>query len=195
MYKTTLRLLLASSLLAMACHKNNFNPNDLRNFEQIDLIANKGGYGAALIDPTLKNAWGLAWSPTGIAWVNAQADGVSELYTGEGAIVRPPIIIPSPMDTMGGTPTGIVFNSTKGFKLANGSAAAFIFVGVDGVVSAWNGALGGKAARIANNSATSAYTGLALAADSGRNLLYAADFRAGKIAVWDTTWTAVSLPF
>jgi uncharacterized protein (TIGR03118 family) len=182
-------------LLSTACHKMNVNNNDLRNFEQVNLVADKASYDPGLVDPTLKNAWGLAWSPTGIAWVNAQADGLSELYTGAGAIVRPPVLIPSPADTMGGAPTGIVFNSTKGFVLPNKATAAFIFVGVDGVVSAWNGAAGNKAFRIADNSATSAYTGLTLAWDNGRNLLYAANFRTGKIDVWDTSWAAVSLPF
>lgn len=195
---TSIRLLMGlivMSLFSTACHKMNFNGNDLRDFDQVNLIANNGNYGAGLVDPTLQNAWGLAWSPTGIAWVNGEADGVSELYTGAGAIVRPPVLIPSPMDTMGGMPTGIVFNSTKGFVLPDKSTAAFIFVGVDGVVSAWNGGAGNKAYRIADNSANSAYTGLALAADNGRNLLYAANFRSGKIDVWDTAWSPVDLAF
>jgi uncharacterized protein (TIGR03118 family) len=195
---TSIRLLMAlavMSLFSIACHKMNFNSNDLRDFEQVNLIANNGNYNAGLVDPTLQNAWGLAWSPTGIAWVNAEADGLSELYTGAGAIVRKPVSIPSPMDTIGGMPTGIVFNSTKGFVLPDKSTAAFIFVGVDGVVSAWNGGAGNNAYRIADNSASSAYTGLALAADNGRNLLYAADFRAGKIDVWDTAWGQVALSF
>ena len=183
------------TLFSAACHKMSVNNNDLRNFEQVNLIADNASYNPGLVDPTLKNAWGLAWSPTGIAWVNGEADGVSELYTGAGAIVRTPVLIPSPTDTLGGEPTGIVFNSTKGFVLPNAATAAFIFVGVDGVLSAWNGAAGDKAFRIANNAATSAYTGLTLASDNGRNLLYAANFRTGKIDVWDTSWAAVSLPF
>src|ERR1700744_655393 len=199
MYKnTSIRLLTAMAVLGLlltACHKNNFNNNDLRDFEQVDLIANTSGYGAGLVDPTLQNAWGLGWSPTGIAWVNGEGDGVSELYPGAGAILRPPVMIPSPTDTIGGAPTGIVFNSTKGFVLPNKAAAAFIFVGVDGVVSAWNGAAGNKAFRIANNWATSVYTGLALTSDNGRNLLYAANFKTGKIDVWDTSWAPVSLSF
>jgi uncharacterized protein (TIGR03118 family) len=195
---TSIRLLTAMAVVGLfltACHKMNFNNNDLRNFEQIDLVANTGGYGAAVIDPTLQNGWGLAWSTTGIAWVNSNATGVSELYTGEGAIVRPPVLIPSPTDTMGGTPSGIVFNSTKGFVLPNKSNAAFIFVGEDGVVSAWNGAAGNKAFRVADNSASAVYKGLALAWDNGRNLLYAANFMTGKIDVWDTSWAPVTLPF
>ena len=194
----TNRLLTVMAVMGMlltACRKMNFNSNDLRNFEQIDMVANKAGYGAALIDPTLQNAWGLAWSPTGIAWVNANNDGLSELYNNVPAIVRPPVLIPSPTDTMGGNPSGIVFNSTKGFVLPDKSAASFIFVNEDGVVSAWNGGEGNKAFRVADNSATSSYKGLALAWDNGRNLLYAANFETGKIDVWDTSWAPVPLPF
>ena len=195
---TSIRLLTAMAvmgLLSTACHKMNFNNNDLRDFEQVNLIANNADYNAGLVDPTLQNAWGLAWSPTGIAWVNGEADGVSELYTGAGAIVRKPVMIPSPTDTIGGAPTGIVFNSTKGFVLPDKSTASFIFVGVDGVLSAWNGGAGNNAFTIANNWATSAYTGLTLASDNGRNLLYAANFRTGKIDVWDTSWAPVNLSF
>lgn len=194
--KSFQHVLLFSTLVVLSCHKKvNIDKDDLRDFQQVNLVANKAMYGPKVVDPTLRNAWGLAWAPVGIAWVNSQRGGVSELYTGEGAIVRPPVLIPSPIDTMGGAPTGIIFNSTKGFILPNMAKAAFIFVGVDGVVSAWNGAAGNKAFRVANNSATSAYTGLTLAWDNGRNLLYAANFRTGKIDAWDTSWMPVSLPF
>jgi hypothetical protein len=127
--------------------------------------------------------------------VNANAGHVSELYSAEGGIIRPGVNIPSPTDTIGGTPTGIVFAGGAGFKLANGSGAAFLFDGDDGVVSGWNGPANNNALRIANNSATAAYTGMALATWNGSHLLYAANFKSGKIEVWDTTFTSVSLPF
>jgi uncharacterized protein (TIGR03118 family) len=168
---------------------------DLRDFQQVNLIDNNGEYHAKLKDPTLVNAWGLAFSSNGIAWVNAQGGHVSELYTAEGAIVRAPVKIPSPTDTVGGLPTGIVFSSNKGFKLSNGLGSVFLFVGVDGVLSGWNGAANTRALLIKNNSATSAYTGLALASSGGANYIYAADFRTGKIDVWDTTFAPVSMPF
>jgi hypothetical protein len=80
--------------------------------------------------------------------------------------------------------------------LPDKAAASFIFAGGDGVISAWNGAAGNNAFRVANNSATSAYTGLALAASGGANFLYAADFRTGRIDVWDTAWKPVTwMPF
>jgi len=179
----------------MGCRKANIGKNDLRDFQQINLVSNTGAYGSILNDPTLQNAWGIAWSPTGIAWVNAEAGHVSELYTSEGTIVRAPVNIPSPTDTIGGAPTGIVFAGGAGFKLANGQPAAFLFAGDDGVISGWNGAAGNNAFRIADNSASAGYFGLALAAWNGSHYLYAANFKEGKIDVWDTTFNMVSMPF
>ncbi len=188
--------LAAFVVFAASCRKNAIDKNDLRDFQQVNLVANKAGYDPGLVDPTLQNAWGLTWSPGGIAWVNSEAAGVSELYTADGAIVRPPVNIPSPTDTIGGAPIGIVFNSTKGFPLPDKATAAFIFAGGDGVISAWNGGAGNNAFRVANNWNTAAYTGLTLAASGGANFLYAANFRTGKIDVWDTTWTPVTwMPF
>ncbi|HMH21926.1 MAG TPA: TIGR03118 family protein [Puia sp.] len=184
--------------LSIGCRKGIIDNKDLRDFQQVNLVANNNGYGAPHIDGTLMNAWGLAWSPGGTPWVNSQAGHLSEVYDKDGATVRAAVAIPSPGDTIGGNPTGIVFNNTKGFLLSNGKAASFIFVGVDGVISGWNGTAGSggnRALLVGNNSATSSYTGLTLAANGTRNLLYAANFRTGKIDVWDTTWTSVSLPF
>ena len=62
--------LMVFALLAAACHKGVIDNKALRDFQQVNLVANNGEYGAGLVDPTLQNAWGLAWSPTGIAWVN-----------------------------------------------------------------------------------------------------------------------------
>jgi uncharacterized protein (TIGR03118 family) len=180
---------------SVSCKKINIDKNDLRDFQQVNLVSSSGTWSPVLTDPTLLNAWGLAWSPSGIAWVNAQTGHVSELYTGEGAIVRAPVNIPSPTDPTGGTPTGIVFSGGAGFKLANGQPAAFLFVGDDGLVSGWNGQAGNNAIRIADNSSSSSYFGLALATWNGSHFLYAADFKTGKIDVWDTTFTRVRMPF
>lgn len=188
-------LLILLTGLSVGCRKSNIDQNDLRNFQQVNLVSNNGANGPVLNDPTLQNAWGIAWSPTGIAWVNSEASHLSHLYTGEGAIVRPAVNIPSPTDTIGGAPTGIVFAGGAGFTLSNGQAAAFLFAGDDGVISGWNGAAGNNALRIANNSGNSGYFGLALATWNGSHFLYAANFMAGRIDVWDTTFTQVSMPF
>jgi uncharacterized protein (TIGR03118 family) len=192
-------LSLAISLVfAAGCRKAAIIEQDLRNFEQVNLVADKSAWDPTLVDPTLKDAWGLAWAPSGIAWVNATMDGVSELYTVEPTVAKPraAVNIPSPTDSVGGAPIGVVFNSTKGFPLPDKSIAAFIFDGGDGVLSAWNGGAGNNAFVVANNWKTASYTGLTLASSGGANFLYAANFKSGKIEVWDTAWNPVTwMPF
>jgi len=188
-------LFISLIVLAAGCKKFVVDKDDLRNFQQVNLVANSAIYSPFTVDPTLLNGWGLAWSPNGIAWVNSHDGHVSELYTADGAIVRPPVNIPSPTDPLGGMPTGIVFAGGAGFKLANNQPAAFLFAGEDGVISGWNGAAGNNAFRIGDLSATSAFTGLALATWNGSHLLYAANFKAARIDVWDSTFSMISLPF
>jgi uncharacterized protein (TIGR03118 family) len=188
-------IMVACALLAGACHKGNFNQNDLRNFDEVVLVANKAMYSPALVDPTLQNGWGLTWAPSGIAWVNANGDGLSELYTGAGAIVRKGINIPSSTDTVGGVPSGDAFVGGSGFVLANGQPALFMFVSEDGVLSGWNGADGNNAQLIRNRSAEAVYKGMALDSFGGNNYIYAANFMTGKVDVFDTKFNLVSLPF
>ena len=187
--------LLAITLLVISfgCHKAPVHPDDLKNFKQVNLVANTPEYQPVTVDPTLLNAFGIAWSPNGIAWVNSVGGHVSELYSAEGAIVRAPVNIPSPTDTIGGLPCGIVFSGGKGFNLSNGTSS-FLFTGFDGVLSGWNGASGNNAKRL-RASAGNSYTGLAIAASAGHNFIYGANFGAKKIDVWDTAFHRVPMSF
>ena len=167
------------------------NPKLLKDFEQVNLVANTNeDYDPVRVEPRLINAWGIAFSPTGVPWVNATGTGLSFVYDKDGAELRPPVEVPSPGAATGGLATGIVFNGTTDFKLPNGNPARFIFDGVDGVMSGWNGS--NTAVKVVDNSATSAYTGLALASNNGANYLYAANFRTGKIDVFDATYQPVT---
>jgi uncharacterized protein (TIGR03118 family) len=165
------------------------------NFQQVNLVANNNEYNAQHIDPNLLNAWGLVFTPTGIAWVSAQAGHVSTIYDKEGNTIRPPVNIPSPMGPTGGNPTGVIFNGTSDFILSNGSPARFIFDGVDGILSGWNPATGNSAVVIKNNSSTAAYTGLTMAINNGANYLYAANFKSGNIDVFDKNFNPVMMSF
>jgi uncharacterized protein (TIGR03118 family) len=185
-------LLISILLFAISCRKIDAHKK-LKDFEQVNLVDNNGKYGAVHTEPMLQNAWGLSWSPTGIAWVDAEEGHISALYNGEGVAPRGAVKIPSPTDTIGGAPTGTVFNGTPDFVLSNGNPARFLFVGTDGVLSGWNG--GNRALRIKDNSATSVYTGLAIGANAGMNYLYAADFKTGRIAVWDKDFNEVMMDF
>jgi uncharacterized protein (TIGR03118 family) len=169
-----------------------------KNFKVVNLVANTGAYGASRVDPLLVNAWGMSWNPTGVAWISATGTGVSTVYNNTGGQVRPAVNIPSPVTATGGLPTGQVFSpSTTDFLLPapNNQPARFIFVGVDGVLSAWNGGAGNNAVRILNNSASAAYTGLAIGTYNNNTYLYAANFATGHIDVWNKNWGAVSMSF
>ena len=168
-------------------------PQSLKDFSRVNLVGDNDEYSPARIDPLLVNAWGLTFSTGGIAWISAEGTGKSVVYTTGGAQVLPAVTIPSATDTAGGHPTGIVFNGSSDFKLPNGNPARFIFAGDDGVISGWNG---GTAAKVAvNNSANAVYLGLAIGASGGNNFLYASNFKAGRIDVYNGAWAPVSMSF
>jgi uncharacterized protein (TIGR03118 family) len=184
---------IAMLVTATGCKKN---PKILKDFNQVNLIANNDEYGAARIEPNLLNAWGMSFSPGGTLWVSVANSGLSDVVNATtGAQVLPQVIIPKPGDAgMGGQPSGQVFNGSGGFKLPNGNPARFIFAGLDGVITGWNG---GPAAVVAVDDSPSGavYTGITLASDGGNNFLYVANFSAGKIDVYDSTWAEVEKPF
>jgi uncharacterized protein (TIGR03118 family) len=192
-------------VLITGCNKNKdsimlqstIQPKLLNSFVQKNLVANVIDYNPVTVDPLLINAWGIAFSPTGTPWPTAEDGHVSPVYTSEGLVARPAVNIPGPGGAPGGAPTGIVFNGTTDFKLPapNDAAARFIFVGADGVISGWNGAAGNNAVLIKDNSSTAAYTGLTMATKDLTNLLYAANFRAGTIDVFDANFNPVWMPF
>jgi uncharacterized protein (TIGR03118 family) len=189
-------ILIACMAFAIACKKDK-PPKALKDFVQVNLVGNNDKYAPARVDPLLLNAWGLSWSAGGVAWVSSTGGGVSTVYNSEGGQVRPAVAIPSPGGATGGLPTGQAsYPGAGGFLLpTNNQPSRFIFVGVDGVLSAWNGGAGNNAVLIKNNSATSAYTGLTLARINTLPYLYAADFRANKIEVWDSLWNPVAMSF
>lgn len=175
-------------------------PKPLKDFNQVNLVGNNDEYGPAHIDPHLLNAWGIAFSAGGVAWVSSQAGHVSAVYDREGNMLaaRPEVAIPSPGGPTGGNPTGQVVNmdtSTVNFKLSNNGVGRFFFVGVDGILSGWNPAAGNFALVIKNNPG-SAYTGVTMAQNEAKEWrLYAANFATGKIDVWDKNFASVNLPF
>ena len=159
------------------------HPKGLKDFKQVNLVSDNPAYNPVLIDPNLVNGWGLAFAPSGPAWVSAEATGLGVIYNKDGEIVRPPVAIPRHRSGSGGHPTGIVFNGTPDFLLPNGNPARFIFAQLDGIISGWN--TGGNAIKMVDESISSVFTGIALASDKGANFLYAANFLTGTIQVFD----------
>src|SRR5262249_19375681 len=129
------------------------------------------------------------------------------------------VSIPSPLHPTGsdGTPTGTVFNidlAGGGFKISDGThtaPAVFLFDSEDGTIVGWNpgvdptgkfdgpnGVSRHAVIAVDNSGGCQAangavYKGLAIAKDAGGNtLLYAANFRAGTVEVYDTSFKPVT---
>lgn len=190
---TTTWLLIMGFLITIpACKK----PEPGKKYQQINLVANTAGYHAARIDPHFVNGWGIAFGPSGVAWVSAQGPGLSEVWDKDGIEKIPGgVAIPSATNAnSGGQPSGQVFNGTSDFKLSNGRPAIFIFAGLDGIISGWNGSSPALVALDDSKSGAN-YTGIAMAQDGGSNFLYVANFSAHKIDVYDKNWAEVNKPF
>jgi len=158
---------------------------------QHNLVSDTPGT-ADVTDPNLVNPWGISESGASPFWISDNGTGVSTLYNGSGAIIPLVVTIPSVAGPTGtGDPSGQVQNNTTGFVLANGKPANFIFATEDGTINAWNG--GATAAGVVNNSPGAVYKGLAIGTSAGGPTLYAANFRANKIDVFNATFAPATL--
>lgn len=173
---------------------------------------------AKFFDPNLVNPWGVGESSGSPFWVADNGTSVSTLYNTAGTPQSLIVSIPSPGDPLGasGTPTGVVFNigSTHGaFKISGVTSghlpvtapATFLFATEDGTILGWNptvnpvgfdAAKAGKYAIIAADPPGAQYKGLAIATDTqGTTRLYATNFAAGTVDVFDTSFQLVpSIP-
>lgn len=169
-------------------------------YEVRRLVADVAALGAENVDPNLVNAWGVAFNPFGFVWVAAEGSGRSTLYDGDGHPQTLVVAIPPPAgSTTAGEPTGIVFYGGGGFIVSNGSSSGpsrFIFAGEDGVISGWapNVDFTNAIPVVDNSAAGSVYKGLAIGAGGSGALLYAADFRNGRIDVFDAMFQPATLP-
>jgi uncharacterized protein (TIGR03118 family) len=159
-------------------------------FVQTNLDSNIAGR-AKVPDPNLANGWGLAFAPGSPFWVNDNHSGVSTLYSGDGTIVPLVVTIPPPMGSQSGfvsSPTGMIWNQTSGFLVPGSTfAAAFIFDTEDGTISAWNINVNPTTAVLAvdNSPSGAVYKGLAFGTNINGNHIYATNFHAGTIEVFD----------
>jgi uncharacterized protein (TIGR03118 family) len=201
-------------------HKGGYVETDLvvnKSVNGVPTLTDSKGviHTAKFFDANLANPWGIAESSASPFWISDNGAGVSTLYNTAGSPQALVVSIPSLADSLGtgGTPTGIVFNtaSSQGaFKISGvntaGSpitaSAAFIFATEDGTILGWNPAVnpvgfdpakaGKYAIIVVNNSPGAVYKGLAMATDtSNTTRLYAANFRAGTVDVFDTAFKPV----
>jgi uncharacterized protein (TIGR03118 family) len=143
---------------------------------------------AAGTDPNLVNGWGISHSGTSPWWVSNEGTDTSTLYNGATGSKVPLTV------SVEGGPTGQVFNGTSDFKVDAGTGllpARFIFATEDGEIYGWNGV--GTTAIEAADTEDAIYLGLANGAVGTANYLYAANFHAGTVDVFDGTFNLVSL--
>src|SRR5262245_2140047 len=183
------------------------------NVLQTNLVSDLPGV-AANLDPHLVNPWGIAESGGSPFWVSANGTGVSTLYNTAGTPQTLVVNIPGPppADPLGtdGTPTGTVLNTlggaNGGFKVAaNGkgpAASVLLYATSHGTIAGWAPSVDGTHAIIAvdNSAAGAIYKGLAIAGNgttqliagdpNSKALLYAANFSAGTIDVFDPDFSA-----
>lgn len=166
-------------------------------YQVTNLVADLPGV-AAVTDPDLVNPWGISFSPTGAFWLSDNGTGLTTLYDGAG--LKQPLIVtvPPPVGSSdAGTPTGQVFNPTPDFAISEGGKSGksfFLFASEDGTLSGWSPGVDFLHAIVAvDNSASGAvYKGLALDSVGAKNFLYAANFRAARIDVFDKDFKPVA---
>jgi uncharacterized protein (TIGR03118 family) len=170
-------LLLAVALPATA---RNINADNLYTVNY--LWSNVPGK-AAQTDPNLVNGWGISHSGTSPWWVSNEGTNTSTLYnTNTNTKVGLTVSVE-------GGPTGQVNNPTTDFKVDAGTgliASRFIFAAEDGELYGWNGV--GTVAIEAADTDDAIYLGLAIGHVGSANYLYAANFHAGTVDVFNGTW-------
>jgi uncharacterized protein (TIGR03118 family) len=152
------------------------------------LVSDVATFNARTVDPDLVNPWGLAFAATGNLWVANNGTGTSTVYDADGNKQALTVGIPSPTTATGGSPTGIITNSTTDFEIGTTGPALFIFAGEDGVISAWNASATDAQIVADRSGANAVYKGIAMALNAGINYVYATDFHNGHVDVFDNTF-------
>jgi uncharacterized protein (TIGR03118 family) len=174
------------------------------SYTQTNLVSSMKSLKARVHDANLINPWGLVQGPTPF-WISDNGAGVSTLYSGSGKVVKikvggkhvPFVVtVPPPRNSNNmAAPSGIVFNQTA----TDFNGDLFIFSTEDGTISGWQQADAADAVLHVDNSAIptaatgAVYKGLAIATLNGHQFLYATNFRAGTIDVFDGGYNPVSL--
>jgi uncharacterized protein (TIGR03118 family) len=151
---------------------------------------------AKFTDPNLVNPWGLSIGSE--FWVSNAETGTSTLYDLDGTPFSLVVTIPPSASSSEqvGAPTGNVFNSGSGFEVTrNGVSgpAIFIFVSEDGGISGWNPDVSPDQAILAvdHGAEDAIYKGATLATTVDGDRLYATNFHAGKVEIYDQNFVEI----
>lgn len=196
---TTVATALPAGAAATADHRSTVG-----EFMQTNLVSDLANQGALVVDPTLKNPWGLAFSATSPIWVsdnNAAAATIYSIAPGGTSATKLglTVTLPGGRASTGddGSPTGQVFNGGTGFVVTTtvGSGPArFIFAAEAGQISGWNPTADPTAAAtVEYSSPTAVYKGLTIATNDSGTFLYASNFHDGTVDVFNSSFQLVHL--
>jgi len=181
--------LMLAAFPALADHSSHNNPGYL----QFNLVSDNATNGLRA-DSRLLNPWGLVAGP-GSIWVNDNHSGLTTVYNPSGRTSDFAINVPA-LGGGPGAPTGLVFNDTSKFVITNGNRhdeSTFLMATEDGTITAWSQRVSGSDATIVATVSNAVYKGLAIARDTnGAPLIYAANFHAGVVDVFDGQFQYVS---
>jgi uncharacterized protein (TIGR03118 family) len=165
------------------------NPNAENLYSVHKLVSDVPGE-AAITDPDLVNGWGISRSGGSPWWVSDNGTNKSTLYQIDnitGMATKLALVV-----TIPGAPTGQVRNiSTTDFVVSMGAVmgpAIFIFATDDGQIAGWNPTVDATNAISAVTTPDAVYLGLAIASSGGNNYLYAANFAAARIDVFNAAF-------
>ncbi len=190
----SLRALLAvGAVVVLICSTATAGGNRGQGYVQHNLVSDLSNK-APRTDPNLVNPWGIALGDDTSLWIADNGTGTSTIYRGNGQPSSLVVTIPAATAETG-TPTGIVYHESEGkgedeFLITSGvdssiGPSIFIFASQDGVISGWNPSVDRTHAIVGIIRPGAAYTGLAIAEDSTGARLYAANFPAGSVDVFD----------
>jgi uncharacterized protein (TIGR03118 family) len=173
---------------------------------QHNLVADLPGR-ADYVDANLVNPWGICTSATSPFWISDNGTGLSTLYSagptslntyGLPNATTKPVVPATGAAATPGAPTGCVANAVATAFIVGTTtrSASFLFATENGSLSGWNSADATKAVVQVDNSAKGAvYKGLAIATPSAAigPRLYATNFNAGTVEVYDQTWKLITV--
>jgi uncharacterized protein (TIGR03118 family) len=152
-------------------------------------------------DKNLVNPWGVAFGATPF-WAGNNGTGTATLYGGTGAPIALVVTIPQAGNAgTAGPVTGVIFNTfasnANAFDVQTGKPSLFMFCSEDGVISGWNQTVSGtKASILFDNSKSGAvYTGCTLGGTAAAPYLFAANFNAGTVDVYDANLNLNPAPY
>jgi uncharacterized protein (TIGR03118 family) len=163
-------------------------------FAEVDLVSDIAGR-AAVTDPHVVNAWGLALSATSPLWVVNNGTDAASLAA--GGLAGAPPTIPALVVAVAGAPTGEAFNGGTQFVVTGPSGsgpARFLFDTEGGDLLAWNPAASPTTAISVSHVDGAVYKGLAMASNEFGSFLLATDFHNARIDVFDSLFRRTNLP-